>query len=391
MPVSRPSTLVAAAALLSCAARSPVQEVRADAERRLLFGYYDGVTGDTISYSNLNLANTIPEAKKYAEEMQQRPNGGGVTLLNLHDVGLWDWTTRKIVEDPQSWWDKWVSENEIAALVRNGTIHGLNLGDELVWHCISPRNVTLAADMIRKTFPRVGSTGGATSPILWANEAALLHAEGATHVENNCRREKFATIPAGSLHNAASPDAFRIPKALDWFSVDLYHMDGQQKGWVEGDFSDPASRSPRAYYERWIFPNLTQADASQTGQKALLVPGSFGSDVNHWQNGTYVCDRGCYDRMCSYDASDFYDWALADDRVAAIAPWNWRGCPSCNGSQRAGIKNAHGNFCCMDEIGTKDMPLARATWEQIGRQIIGKPGAPRTSSASAADVEPLFA
>lgn len=41
----------------------------------------------------------------------------------------------------------------------------------------------------------------------------------------------------------------------------------------------------RGYYEKLIFPNMTAE------QKAMLVPGSFGSNVNHYPNGTYICDK----------------------------------------------------------------------------------------------------
>jgi hypothetical protein len=57
------------------------------------------------------------------------------------------------------------------------------------------------------------------------------------------------------------------------------------------------------------------------------------SDVNHYPNGTYVCDRACYDTMCSHDAHDFMTWATSDPRIAGVFPWNWAGCPSCNGSK----------------------------------------------------------
>ena len=81
------------------------------------------------------------------------------------------------------------------------------------------------------------------------------------------------------------------------------------------------------------------------------MPGSFGSDVNHYPNGTEICNRTCYDVMCAKDAEDFHQCkfhdflfaliakgpkirvqyvvcslgALNDERVAAIMPWNWGG------------------------------------------------------------------
>ena len=68
-----------------------------------------------------------------------------------------------------------------------------------------------------------------------------------------------------------------------------------------------------------MFPSMSSE------QRAILVPGSFGSNVNHYPNGTYVCDKQCYDQMCAHDANDFATWAAADDRVAGVFPWNWGG------------------------------------------------------------------
>ena len=104
-------------------------------------------------------------------------------------------------------------------------------------------------------------------------------------------------------------------------------------------------------------------------QRAILVPGSFGSDVNHFPNGTYVCNRSCYDDMCARDADDFYAWASTDDRVAGVLTWNYGGCAACNGSHWTPP-----HTCCMDEIGTKDMPKALAAWEAVGRKLIGAYG-----------------
>ena len=115
--------------------------------------------------------------------------------------------------------------------------------------------------------------------------------------------------------------------------------------------------------------------------------GAFGSNVNHYPNGTVICDKDCYDTMCAQDAEDFYtvrllllhsklhkrrlkavlacaQWGKADSRVAAIAPWNWGGCASCNGSR---FTPSH--TCCMDELGAREQPLTRAAWTKIGKAI----------------------
>ena len=58
--------------------------------------------------------------------------------------------------------------------------------------------------------------------------------------------------------------------------------------------------SVTTFYDEYIYPLLTPT------QKVMLVPGSFGSDVNHYPNGTEICNRTCYDVMCAQDAEDFH-------------------------------------------------------------------------------------
>jgi hypothetical protein len=51
-----------------------------------------------------------------------------------------------------------------SATVHAGTISGFNLGDELVWNCLAPANLTIAANAVRARYPR-----GAA--LIWYNEA----------------------------------------------------------------------------------------------------------------------------------------------------------------------------------------------------------------------------
>ena len=189
------------------------------------------------------------------------------------------------------------------------------------------QNYVAYASTVRAAFPR-------GTAVIWSNEAA------------------FFSGPSHGWHNGAkkSVSDFKIPEAVDWFSIDLYHMDGPVPGWAQA--------TVKPWYQRNIYPNLTDS------QKVMLVPGAFGSHVNHYPNGTYVCDNDCYDKMCAQDANDFFSWAQADPRVVAISPWNWAGCPECNGSRWTPP-----HTCCMDEIGAKDQKLTRAAWFQIGGKI----------------------
>ena len=146
----------------------------------------------------------------------------------------------------------------VVQLLRNGSIIGFNLGDELIWNCLPPDDLTAAVDMIRASFPR-------GQAIIWYNEATPVLQEGISQ----CNKTKDMPM-----------DKYTIPANLDWFSIDMYHMDGPVKGWV--------GENVRKFYETWIYPNFTSPS-----QKALLVPGAFGSNVNHFPNVSSQAIRRC--------------------------------------------------------------------------------------------------
>ena len=84
------------------------------------------------------------------------------------------------------------------------------LGDELVWNGVRPTNLVEYANTVRASFPR-------GKAVIWANEAA------------------FFSGPRGQWKNAKKEDVsdYKIPAALDWFSIDLYHMDGPVAEWPQ--------------------------------------------------------------------------------------------------------------------------------------------------------------
>ena len=217
-----------------------------------------------------------------------------------------------------TWEAEWAALADVAKpLLANNSIFGFNLGDELVWNCLRPSELETAVNAIRASFPR-------GSAIIYYNEA--------THPVST----RGQWLADGCPRNGGD---FTIPTALDWFSVDLYHQpdkDGTVEGWVDANV--------KKFYDDFIFPNLTRT------QSAFLVPGSYGSSLNK------LCDKDCYDKMCAHDAVDFYTWASNDHRIAGVMVWNWGGCGGpCDGPK--------------DEIGTQDMPLARAAWQKIGLAI----------------------
>lgn len=61
----------------------------------------------------------------------------------------------------------------------------------------------------------------------------------------------------------------------------------------------------------------------------------------------------CGDAKAARDAYDFYRWAVQDERIVGMAPWNWGGCGLCTSTK--------------DEIGTVDLVESKAAWVAIGK------------------------
>jgi hypothetical protein len=281
------------------------------------FGFYSADLSVTAPYSNLFQANSVADA-------QAAHTLGQTSLLLTFDT-FFTTVPRRMILRPD-WQARWQAQAaQVMPLLQSRVISGFNLGDELVWNCLDPSNLTVVANAVRASFP---------TAILWYNEAT----------------PPLASNVDSCGHNNLN---YSIPEALDIISTDIYHMDGAATGWVVSHV--------KPFYETYIFPRLGAQ------QRVMLVPGSFGSDVNHYPNGTYVCDRHCYDQMCALDADEFYAWAEQDARIVAIMPWNWAGCPTCNGSRWTPPYE-----CCMDELGTDVQPLATAAWSAVGRKIVGK-------------------
>ena len=296
---------------LGAPARRAAAAPRPASAAPLRFGYYeDNLTA--TPFATLHQASSVADAAAAFASL-------GVPSLLLVDV-FTSAPGRKVL---QADWRARLDALAAAAapLFASGAALGYNLGDELVWNCLAPANLTLVADAVRGVCPRPGC-------VVWYNEAAVFHTPAFTD----------------SCGNAVTD--YGIPAALDWFSTDIYHVDGEVAGWVD--------KWVRGFYDAWIFPNLTAT------QSVVLVPGSFGSNVNHFPNGTYVCDVACYDKMIAHDATDFVAWAHEDPRIVAVLPWNWQGCAACNGSRWTPP-----HTCCMDELGTDVMPLAAAAWQAL--------------------------
>lgn len=280
---------------------------------KLYFSYYEDNLAETSSYTSVHLASSFADAIA--------AKGKGVpSLLDVSPVFIAWSSTPSLRPD---WKTAWSQTALIAEpLLQDGTLLGFNLGDELVWNGLPFDKLTLVADSVRSRFPR-------GEAIIWYND--------------------YAGALDAAKDSSGRPVPYILPSALDWFSVDIYHSNGPDDSFVD---------DVKALYCRRIFPQLAP------GQRVVLVPGAFSSNMNHYPNGTYICDRSCYEEMVTKDAYNFAAWAWADSRVVGIFPWNWGGCPTCNGSEWTPP-----HTCCMDEIGAKDLAMLKAAYREIASRF----------------------
>lgn len=171
----------------------------------------------------------------------------------------------------------------VAGLYHKRAIFGFFLGDELVWMGVTPKDLALAAETVKKDFP---------GAIIWINEAAGVLAGGCSHY-HVCHDVKTV-----------------VPAAVSWISADRY--------WSSPPHSPGAHVAAlRGIYEERIFPRLLPH------QRAILVPGSFASEHSK------QCSAACFDRFMTEDALDYIEWASSEPRIVGFAPYHWNNCPYC--------------------------------------------------------------
>ena len=207
-----------------------------------------------------------------------------------------------------------------APLLLNGTIFGFFIGDELFPQHVTPAELRTAADAVRADFP-------SPSVISWVNF---------------CACPPFGKqMPDGSW---APGVGFDIPPSLSWASVDVY--DGLRESvWP----TTPFVPRVQAAVKQLLLPKML------ANQSLMLVPGSYATNLT---SEASWCNLTCGDAKAARDAYDFYAWAVQDERVVGMAPWNWGGCGLCTSEK--------------DEIGTVDLLESKAAWVAIGKAIARK-------------------
>ena len=213
-------------------------------------------------------------------------------------------------------------------LLRNGTIIGFFLGDELMWNGLPYQSLTEWSNALRHAFP---------SAFLWENEATPVYScDPKLPPPTTCPRMYG---PCCSYHQKPVLPTNGIPPALNVTSIDMYRWNPK---------SGPIVPMVQTYYDKYLKPRL------HTHQRLFVVPGADASTHNP------SCTPSCYDTMCASDAVAFKEWIEQDKTIVGAYPWSWESCgPGC--------------IPDLDEIGCKHMNATKAAWATSGRAIIKVP------------------
>lgn len=225
----------------------------------------------------------------------------------------------KLVPD---WERRWNASLPLyQSLLDNRTICGFFLGDELMWNGFPYDELVMWSNAIRAAFPDAW---------LWENEAVPSYGCDPAQAANRTRNCTYKYEGCCDFHGRPIY-ATSVPPALSSTSIDKYQWN------PAGPAVVPLVQT---YYNTYLKPRLHE------GQSLFLVPGS--TIMPHDKH----CNASCFEQLVSDDAKAFYAWAQADPVITGMVPWTW--------------------FPDADKyIGTRNMTSAKATWQAIGRAVLG--------------------
>lgn len=171
--------------------------------------------------------------------------------------------------------------------IEMGRALGFSIGDELVWKGLPVGELNKVCDAVRRSFPN-------PRVVLYYNEA---------------------WGPIKGIDMKGNKFTYKVPKALTWFSIDLYRP---------GTTGDHVARM-RDIYTRKIYPLLHK------DQRVVLVPGCFERKGAGW------------DKAKARDIRNYCRWAVEDERVVGLFPWGYGGKNGFGGMNEA--KKAYEKAC----------------------------------------------
>jgi len=175
------------------------------------------------------------------------------------------------------------------SLQGNGTIIGLQLGDELRCHGMSQDDLHTYAQQAKAACPACQ---------LWLNE---------------CH---------GTVMNKFGH--FGVPPELTYFSIDYYSFADHQC--AQNVKCDWVGQTLKPFYNQYVIPLL------RSGQSYFIVPSCSGWSAHHAPS----CGVHCHYAQSRHQAPHVADWCQNDGQCAGIMFWYWQpiptspSCPQCN-------------------------------------------------------------
>ena len=299
-------------AALSARAREPAMD--GPGSQVQWFGFWD-----PDAPSNMSGLTNLAFCDASAESTAPTLAAGIQCLFSLESemIGRAPNGSHQLVDDFRSVWSR--IGPPLCDEVKAKRAVGFFLGDELVSSGLWFDRLVLYADLVKKGCP----------------ESVVYYNEGFAPIF-----EMGQPWVAAGFANASRYFYPHVPGSLDWVSWDMY--------------PDLFSIGGVRDFTRWT---LFQKMAGH--QRAVLVPPSYGDRANASVTAS-DCDGADCDASMALWASEMALFAASEPRFVAIMPFKWR--------YGAGACDKTGRRC----VGAADLPRTRATWERVGRGIVGR-------------------
>jgi hypothetical protein len=216
----------------------------------------------------------------------------------------------------------------IAPLIANGSIDGIDFGDELVAPFSNISAVIVAARQ-------------ALGPhaLLYTNEGAdVFTGTNGSGSQSSMPAQCQKTLRKGCEQLCGTPDCCwwpRVPPDLSLVGFDMYAVNGTAE-----------VAAVREYAETCVFPSM------HSGQRFVAVPGCFAQhNATTTPQQVDAEDSAVADKVDAYAA-----WLANDMRVGGVKPWHW--------DDRA-MAEEGGRFW----LGAKSLPKARERLENLGKML----------------------
>ena len=217
--------------------------------------------------------------------------------------------------------EAWVEH--LAPALRNGTLRGIFVGDEICCHVTSCWHSVLYPITAKL---RLLLSGFGKDMIVYTNECGSSIAGG------------------GSAHgHPIGPPLDAIAPGLTHISIDIYA--GYEPATPRSLNGTREAVLTRTFVERYVYPKM------QPGQLLMLVPGTFACS-----NLSFV-SLAQSDTSVSTKLEAYLSWALEDHRIAGFCPWHFH--------NKSSSQAEPGDPCDM-RLGAVALPKTMAVLRRIG-------------------------